>query len=194
MHTIIIQLKPIKHLSWSPTDHILLICTENSKLYSFTLAQIYVFEIEIDLNINLAFNKISWSENGKYFILQDKNNFILGNPLISSQNKINTEEEQEPDQETEKDHEQDQDQDSRYNPNTGNINESHSNNYDTEEPNHYMDGENENNYQAHDDDNNYDPDDDHGNYRNPRNYGNVGHNNDNNNNDDEDYQHNDGNY
>lgn len=52
---------------------------------------------------NLAFNKINWSEDGKFFLLQDKNNFIIGNPLISNpENKLEeNEEEQEPDFEEE---------------------------------------------------------------------------------------------
>ena len=142
MHTVIIQLKPIKNFSWSPTDHILLICTENSKLYSFTLSKIYVFEIEIDMKLNLGFNKVSWSNDGKFFILQDKTHFIIGNPLINNENKI---EEEEQELNTEKDNE--------------------SNNYENRQDNNEGDGEeqcneneNSHNYQMENEnynDNNY---------------------------------------
>jgi len=102
LHTVIIQISPIKSFTWSPTDHMLLICTENSNLYCFTLSQVYIFEINIDSKKNLAFNKIAWSEDGKFFILHDKNHFTIGNPLINNENKIEEiEEEHEPDQEQE---------------------------------------------------------------------------------------------
>ena len=65
----------------------LLICTDNSKLYSFTLSKIYVFEIEVDRKVNLKFNKLYWSGDGKYFILEDKSNFIIGSPILANENK-----------------------------------------------------------------------------------------------------------
>ncbi len=128
----IIQINPIKSFSWSPTDHMLLICTENSKVYSFTLSKIYVFEIEIDMKKNLEFNKVTWSEDGKFFTLQDKNNFIIGHPIIAMENKVEeNEEEQEPDHEQESGMERE-----------NNYNNNQSNNYENE--NHYNEGENEN--------------------------------------------------
>lgn len=74
----------------------LLICTDNSKLYSFTLSKIYVFEIEVDRKVNLKFNKLYWSNDGKYFIIEDKSNFIIGSPLMENENKENEEYEEEP--------------------------------------------------------------------------------------------------
>ena len=64
----------------------LLISTDNSKLYSFTLSKIFVFEIEVDRKVNLKFNKLYWSNDGKYFILEDKSNFIIGSPIIENEN------------------------------------------------------------------------------------------------------------
>ena len=89
LHTIIIQINPIKSFNWSPTDHMLLISTDNSKLYSFTLSKIYVFDIEVDKKVNLKFNKLYWSNDGKYFIMEDKSNFIIGSPIIDNDNDNN---------------------------------------------------------------------------------------------------------
>lgn len=72
LHTVIIQLKPVKHFSWSPTDHMLIICTENSKLYTFTLTNVYVVDLVTDVNFNLTINKIQWNVDGRSFIASDK--------------------------------------------------------------------------------------------------------------------------
>lgn len=83
LHTLIIQIKPIKHFSWSPTEHILLISTENSKLYSFTLTNVYVVELVTDTNYVLNIGKIDWNVDGKCFVVSDKNNMIIGHPEIN---------------------------------------------------------------------------------------------------------------
>ena len=72
LHTVIIQLKNIKSFAWSPTDHILLICTENARVYSFTLTNVYVIELISDVNFNLAINKVNWNIDGRSFTLSDK--------------------------------------------------------------------------------------------------------------------------
>ena len=85
LHTVIIQQKSIKNFQWSPTEHILLIVTENSKLYSFTLTNVYVVELVTDINYNLSVAKITWNSDGKSFIVSDKNYMIIGYPEISDQ-------------------------------------------------------------------------------------------------------------
>ena len=75
LHSVIIQLKPIKSFSWSPTDHMLLICTENAKLYTFTLSNVYIVDLITDTNFNLGINKIQWNVDGKSFVASDKVNF-----------------------------------------------------------------------------------------------------------------------
>jgi hypothetical protein len=77
LHTVIIQLRNIKSFSWSPTDHILLICTENSRIYSFTLTNVYVIDLISDVNFNLAINKITWNLDGRSFIVADKVNYNI---------------------------------------------------------------------------------------------------------------------
>ena len=89
LHTVIIQTKPIKHFVWSPTEHILLIATENSKLYSFTLTNIYVVELVTDHNMNININKINWNQNGKVFTVNDMKSLIIGQPeLAEEKNEI----------------------------------------------------------------------------------------------------------
>jgi hypothetical protein len=83
LHTIIFQIRPIKHFSWSPTEHILLIATENNKLYSFTLNNVYVIELVTDLNLNLMINKISWNSDGKSFTVGDGKSLVIGHPEIN---------------------------------------------------------------------------------------------------------------
>jgi len=92
LHTIIIQMKPIKNFSWSPTEHILLIATENNKLYSFTLNNIYVIELVTDLNMNLTINKINWNSNGKSFTVGDGKSLVIGHPEISEEEENYAEE------------------------------------------------------------------------------------------------------
>ena len=55
----------------------LLICTENSKIYTFTLTSVYVVDLVTDVNCNLAINKISWNPDGKSFVVSDKVIFII---------------------------------------------------------------------------------------------------------------------
>jgi hypothetical protein len=86
LHTVIIQIKPIKQFEWSPTDHILIISTENSKLYSFTLTNVYVVELVTDTTSNLAINKIIWNCDGKSFTVSDKNFMVIGHPEINEEN------------------------------------------------------------------------------------------------------------
>lgn len=83
LHTVILQRENIKNFSWSPTDHILLICTENSKLYSFTLNNVYVVELVTDANLSLNINRINWNSNGKYFTVSDNKNLVIGQPEIN---------------------------------------------------------------------------------------------------------------
>jgi hypothetical protein len=107
LHTVILQNRPIKSFSWSPTDHILLICTENSKLYSFTLTNVYVVELVTDINLNLNINRISWNPDGRVFTVSDNKNLIIGQPEINDDNQHLIEEQPE---ETENNYQQSEEQ------------------------------------------------------------------------------------
>ncbi len=72
LHTVIIHLKPIKSFTWSPCEHMLLMSTENSKLYTFTLTNVYIVDLVTDVNFNLAINKIQWNTDGRSFVATDK--------------------------------------------------------------------------------------------------------------------------
>lgn len=73
LHTVIIQLQSISDFKWSPIDYMLVICTENSRLYYFTLEKIYVKE----LSVTFISNKINWSPNGTKFILSNNASMII---------------------------------------------------------------------------------------------------------------------
>jgi hypothetical protein len=72
LHTVIIQLKTVKHFSWSPSEHMLLICTENPKLYTFTLTNIYIVDLVTDVNSSVGINKILWNVDGRSFVACDR--------------------------------------------------------------------------------------------------------------------------
>jgi WD40 repeat protein len=94
LHTVIIQQKPIKNFQWSPTEHILLIVTENSKLYTFTLTNVYVVELVTDVNYNLGVGKITWNSDGKSFVVSDKNYMVIGYPELNEQPEEGIQEEE----------------------------------------------------------------------------------------------------
>jgi hypothetical protein len=72
LNTILIHQKPVRSFAWSPCDNMLLICTENSKLYTFTLSNVYIVDLVTDINFNLAINKVQWNKDGKSFVATDK--------------------------------------------------------------------------------------------------------------------------
>ena len=101
LHTIIIQLNPIKTMKWSPKENILLIVTDNSKLYTFTLDNVYIIELVSDMNSPFNASNLQWASDGKSFIVSDKKQMLIGHPSILEQNiplNQNNEEEIEPQQ------------------------------------------------------------------------------------------------
>lgn len=96
LYSIAVQIKPIKHFSWSPKDHILVILTENNKVYVLTLNDASVCPIITDSSINLSLSKVSWSDDGKSLLVGDRNHMFMACPSLSEDN-------QEEEQEVEKD-------------------------------------------------------------------------------------------
>lgn len=82
LFTIILQLKPIKDFKWSPKENMLLIVTENAKMYTFTLNNVYIVELVSDMNNNFGAGKVIWNSDGKSFIVSDKKQMIIGHPEI----------------------------------------------------------------------------------------------------------------
>lgn len=82
LFTIIIQLKPIKDFKWSPKENMLLMVTENAKMYTFTLNNIYIVELVSDLSNTFGALKILWNSDGKNFIVSDKKQMIIGHPEL----------------------------------------------------------------------------------------------------------------
>lgn len=124
LHTVIIQQKPIKNFQWSPTEHILLIVTENSKLYTFTLTNVYVVELVTDVNYNLSVAKINWNSDGKSFVVSDKNYMIIGYPELNEQQEEENHDEDNQDVIKEYDEERDETEKHEDDENDGYINRS----------------------------------------------------------------------
>ena len=101
LHTVIVQLKEIKAMKWSPKENILLIVTDNSKLYTFTLSNVYIIELVSDMNNPFNACNLQWASDGKSFIVSDKKQMLIGHPNILNenvpfnQNEINSDEEEE---------------------------------------------------------------------------------------------------
>ncbi len=86
LHTIIVQLNQIKNMKWSPKENILLIVTDNSKLYTFTLDNVYIIELVSDMNNPFNASNLQWASDGKSFIVSDKKQMLIGHPTILDQN------------------------------------------------------------------------------------------------------------
>ena len=87
LHTVIIQLHNIKNMKWSPKENILLIVTDNSKLYTFTLDNVYIIELVSDMNNPFNASNLQWASDGKSFIVSDKKQMLIGHPNILEQNE-----------------------------------------------------------------------------------------------------------
>lgn len=95
LHTVIIQLQSVSDFKWSPIDYMLIICTENNRLYYFTLEKIYVKE----LSFGFVSNKLNWSPKGTKFILSSNSAMIIGDLGIETSNELGSREEDEEEEE-----------------------------------------------------------------------------------------------
>ena len=91
LHTVIVQLNNIKNMKWSPKENILLIVTDNSKLYTFTLDNVYIIELVSDMNNPFNASNLQWASDGKSFIVSDKKQMLIGHPNILEHNNNNLE-------------------------------------------------------------------------------------------------------
>ena len=73
--TVIIFQKNINVLKWSPSEHKLIIGTDNSRCYFFSLDNIYVIELPTP---NMKIIQIKWNYDGKSFLLCDKCKLLIG--------------------------------------------------------------------------------------------------------------------
>lgn len=85
LHTVILQLKPIKHLKWSPNNHQLIIGTDYPKCYFFAWTDMYIIDLIYDKASSFSINRIEWNPDGKSFILCDKFNLIIGNTEVDAE-------------------------------------------------------------------------------------------------------------
>ena len=95
LHTVIVQLNTIKNMKWSPKENILLIVTDNSKLYTFTLDNVYIIELVSDMSNPFNASNLQWASDGKSFIVSDKKQMLIGHPNILEHNLNNNENNQE---------------------------------------------------------------------------------------------------
>ena len=86
LHTVIVQLNNIRNMKWSPKENILLIVTDNSKLYTFTLDNVYIIELVSDMNNPFNASNLQWASDGKSFIVSDKKQMLIGHPNILEHN------------------------------------------------------------------------------------------------------------
>ena len=98
LYTVIITIKPIKDFQWSPKENMLLIVTENAKMYTFTLSNVYIVELVSDMSGDFGALKVIWNNDGKSFIVSDKKQMIIGHPEIGEEDQQNIEDEEEEDQ------------------------------------------------------------------------------------------------
>lgn len=87
LHTVIIQNKPIKEFKWRPNENMLLAVTENAKLYTFAMDNIYVVELVSDSVNPIAVTKVEWSKDGMSFIVSDKKQMMIGHPYTENVNE-----------------------------------------------------------------------------------------------------------
>ena len=91
LYSIGIHLKPVKSFAWSPIENLLLIVTENNRVYSMTLTEASIIPILSEkINSNLYLSNIEWSSDGNSFIVSDKSNVFYGTPNYDNNNN-NTE-------------------------------------------------------------------------------------------------------
>ena len=76
-------------MKWSPKENILLIVTDNSKLYTFTLDNVYIIELVSDMNNPFNASNLQWASDGKSFIVSDKKQMLIGHPNILENNLNN---------------------------------------------------------------------------------------------------------
>jgi len=84
LFSVAVQLKPVKHFAWSPSNHILAIATENSKIYILTLDDASVCDIPIESKLNIGMTKCQWNVDGKSFLISEKNYVFIGHPLLAN--------------------------------------------------------------------------------------------------------------
>ena len=110
MYTAIMQLKMIKEFKWSPKEDMLLIVTENAKLYTFTLSNVYIVELVSDLNNNFGASFVMWNTDGRSFVVSDKKQMIIGHPEIGEVANSNTNEEEDIEPERDEDNKEEEEQ------------------------------------------------------------------------------------
>ena len=75
LSTIIIFKKDINSFKWSPNEHKIIIGTDNSKCYVYTLNNIYVVELPA---VDITVKTIKWNYDGRSFLLCDKYKLLIG--------------------------------------------------------------------------------------------------------------------
>ena len=100
----------IKEYKWSPKEDMLLIVTENAKLYTFTLSNVYIVELVSDLNNNFGASFVMWNTDGRSFVVSDKKQMIIGHPEIGEVANSNTNEEEDIEPERDEDNKEEEEQ------------------------------------------------------------------------------------
>ena len=85
LQTVLIHLNEIQCFKWHKNKDILFICTNNNKLYYYTLDSCKILQLVDDFYCK----SLIFSEDGKTMIVKDTNNFILVNIGSETVNEMN---------------------------------------------------------------------------------------------------------
>ena len=85
LQTVLIHLNEILYFQWCKNKNILFICTNNNKIYYYTLDSCKILQLSNDFHSK----SLVFSNDGRIMIVKDTNNFIMVH--IDSQNDINNE-------------------------------------------------------------------------------------------------------
>jgi hypothetical protein len=85
LQTVLIHLNEIQCFKWHKNKDILFICTNNNKLYYYTLDSCKILQLVDDFYCK----SLIFSEDGKSMIVKDTNNFILVNIGSETVNEMN---------------------------------------------------------------------------------------------------------
>lgn len=81
LKSILIHLNPVKNFSWSSKSNELAICTGNGKIYFWSHDGASVCDLPYEGKI-FNIQKIQWSSDGKYLLLNEKLECVIAYPQI----------------------------------------------------------------------------------------------------------------
>ena len=84
LNCIIILNSNVIDFKWSPFENKLIIATNNLSIYIYTINKMYILNLPTD---NFNFSKMTWNEDGKSILIQDKNKMFIAYSDIEELNE-----------------------------------------------------------------------------------------------------------